>query len=97
MTTEPTLLRLLKQPAAPYLEPMQPRKIFQIAADIKAAWPNTFYAAKPYLDAMCQLETIDQQYGFDSARGIVIHFLSNASNFRGEEARRLKAELKALL
>lgn len=73
------------------------RPIYEIAADIRRAWGSGInYAAKPYLDAMLQINSIDDTYGYDSARGIVAYFLSNASGFRGDQAKALKAELKAL-
>lgn len=52
------------------------------------------YAAKPYLDAMAQLETIRDKYYQDDARGIVSYFLANAGTWRGENAKLIKAELK---
>ena len=52
------------------------------------------YAAKPYLDALAQLETISDKYYQDDARGIVSYFLANAGTWRGENAKAIKAELK---
>lgn len=72
------------------------RSIRAIALDIKKEWVKVNYAAKPYLDAMLDLDSINDKYGFDSARSIILYFLSNASSFRGERAKALKAELKAL-
>ena len=82
------------------------RPIREIAADIESAWrvnPGDLrsagivnYAAKPYLQAMFSLNSIDDAYGMDSGRSVVAYFLSNARSFRGDDARRLKAELKAL-
>ena len=73
-----------------------PRPIYEIAADIKTNWKNVNYAAKPYLDAMFSITTIDEMYFNDTAKSIVLYFLSNAASFRGEDARRIKKELKAL-
>jgi hypothetical protein len=53
--------------------------------------------ARPYLDAMHQLGMIDGKFYEDSAEEVVIRFLSNASMWRGEHARRIKAELKAMI
>lgn len=72
------------------------RPINQIAADIRQAWPKPYFGAVPYLNAMRQLTTIDGKFYEDSAKEIVIYFLANASTFRGEQARVLKAELKKL-
>lgn len=73
------------------------RPIHEIAADIYAAWPKVNFAAAPYLDAMQSLDSIDDPYFQDEGRDIVQRFLGNASSFRGEDAKRLKAELRAML
>lgn len=73
------------------------RPISVIAAEISASWKNVNYAAVPYLSAMRSLNTIDDNYGYDDAKGIVLYFLSNAGSWRGDDARRIKAELKALV
>lgn len=73
------------------------RTLREIALDIHANWPKVNYAARPYLEAMGQLGSITDSYGYDSADGIVRYFLSNASTWRGEAARRIKAELKGML
>jgi hypothetical protein len=72
------------------------RAIRSIALDIRKEWANVNYAAKPYLDAMLELNSINDRYHEDSAKSVVLYFLSNASSFRGERAKVLKAELKAL-
>ena len=77
--------------------PAKPRPISTIARDIRKTWGTKVnYAAKPYLDAMHSLETIDQNYYEDSAKSVVAYFLSNASSFRGPDAKRLKQELKTI-
>lgn len=81
----------------------EPRYIYRIAGDVIEHWrkkdgtPSVYFGAVPYLSAMQGLSTIDESYGQDNARGIVTYFLSNATTFRGEHARRLKAELRAIL
>jgi hypothetical protein len=45
---------------------------------------------------MGTLNTINDNYGYDTAHSIVIYFLANATTWRGETARRVKAELKSL-
>jgi hypothetical protein len=74
-----------------------PRPLHEIAREIKADWKKVFYGAAPYLDAMATLNSIDDNYYFDSADSIVRYFLANASTWRGETAKRIKAELKAML
>jgi hypothetical protein len=73
------------------------RSLREIAADIKREWgQNVNYAAKPYLDAMMYLNTINDKFGEDEGKWIVAYFLNNAASFRGEKAKALKDELKAL-
>lgn len=76
------------------------RPIHEIAEEINLYWrqqgKGVNYAAKPYLRAMFDLDSINDKYGEDSAKEIILYFLSNASSFRGDEAKRLKAELKAI-
>jgi hypothetical protein len=51
------------------------------------------FAASPYLDAMTTLTDIDDRFGADPGRRIVAYFLTNASSWRGDTARSIKAEL----
>ena len=73
------------------------RKLWEIARDIQATWHRVYFGAKPYLEAMHGLSDIDDSYGFDDARSIARYFLANAGTWRGEDARRIKGELKAML
>jgi len=77
--------------------PKTVRSISNIAAEISSEWGNKIYfGAVPYLDAMRTLNSIDDEYGLDSGRSVVAYFLANAQTWRGEAARRIKRELKAL-
>ncbi len=73
------------------------RSISVIAQDISNNWPKVNYAAAPYLNAMRHLTHITDMYMADSGKSVVLYFLSNASTWRGEHARRIKAELKQML
>ena len=73
------------------------RSINIIAKEIKNDWKNVWFGAKPYLSAMSTLIDINDNYGCDDARTIIIYFLSNAVTWKGETARRVKAELKQML
>jgi|LakMenEpi03Aug12_release.lakeMendotaPanAssembly.Ray.scaffolds.fasta_scaffold2828475_1 hypothetical protein len=72
----------------------EPRHIYDIAADIMKEWKNPYFAAHPYLMAMLTLRDKDDRLFSDSATSIVTYFLSNASTFRGGNAKALKQELK---
>ena len=74
-----------------------PRPLYTIAAEIQQDWKPVNYAAKPYLEAMRNLEAVTDKYGYDSAKSIVLYFLSNASTWKGDTARRIKAELRGMV
>lgn len=74
-----------------------PRSIYVIANEIRRDWKKVYFGAVPYLDAMDSLDKITDRYGEDSAKSIVLYFLSNAAQWRGETAKRVKAELKVLV
>jgi len=72
------------------------RPLFQIAAEIRADWKNPYFGAVPYLSAMSTLSDVREKYIYDDGKSIVLYFLSNATTWRGETARRVKAELKEI-
>lgn len=75
----------------------QSRSLNVIARDIRKDWGSKVnYAARPYLEAMLSLDSIQDAYYSDSGRSIVLYFLANAGTYRGENAKALKAELKTL-
>jgi hypothetical protein len=74
------------------------RPIYLIGQEIKRIWGNNVYfGAVPYLNAMLSLSCKNDKYGEDSASSIVNYFLANAQTFKGDDARRLKLELKAAI
>lgn len=74
------------------------RSLSVIAAEIKRDWGSKVnFAAAPYLDAMNVLDGINDMYFQDSAKEIVLRFLGNAGAWRGETAKRVKAELRGML
>lgn len=74
------------------------RPIYEIAHEIKKDWGEKMYfGARPYVDAMCSLATVRDQYMHDSAASILRYFLSNASSWRGPVAKRIKTEILELL
>jgi len=66
----------------------------QLAVEIIRNWKNIYFGARPYIAAMMELNSVDDMYGVEDGRTIVMYFLSNASTWRGPEARAIKAELK---
>lgn len=74
------------------------RPLHVIAQEINRDWgAKVNYGAKPYLDAMFSLNSVNDKYGWDSGKSIVAYFLSNAGTWRGETAKRIKTELKSLI
>lgn len=73
------------------------RSLGVIAGEIRRDWKPMNAAARPYVDAMVNLRSVDEMYYQDSGRSIVRYFLANAETWRGEVARRIKAELHRLL
>ena len=76
---------------------MTTRPLYTIAAEIRRDWGSKMnYAARPYVEAMAGLESIADSYGYDSGKSVVLYFLANAGTWRGETAKRVKAELKKM-
>lgn len=73
------------------------RSIYTIAHEIRSDWKKVSPYAEPYLDAMGSLNSINDAYFYDSGRSVVAYFLANAAGWRGDVAKRIKAELKGML
>jgi hypothetical protein len=64
-----------------------------VARIVRANWKNVWFGAKPYLQAMGELNSIKDNYYADSGVSVVLYFLSNAQTWKGPIARACKAEL----
>ena len=73
------------------------RPLHEIADEIARDWAKPYFGAVPYLSAMRHLGTVQDNYGMDDGRSIVLYFLSNATTWRGETARKVKAELRGMV
>ena len=73
------------------------RPVYKIAEDILNDWKAPYFGARPYLAAMLTINNEHEQYGQDTAKSIILYFLSNAANYRGSKAQELKKELKTLI
>ena len=79
------------------------RPLSEIAREIRSNWKKSisgtelYFGAKPYLEAMETMNSVNDTFGWDSGRSIVAYFLSNASTWRGDTAKRVKAELNKML
>lgn len=61
--------------------------------------PWSLKCALPYLEAMLECDTTnkDEAYYVETVESVVLYFLANITNWRGDDARRIKAELKSML
>lgn len=73
------------------------RSLETIAREIRADWVRPYFGAVPYLQAMRSLGSVDDEFGHDDGRSIVLYFLSNAATWRGPVAKAIKLELKSML
>jgi len=79
---------------------LQHMSIHAIATLIRNDWNKVNYAAAPYLNAMFNLDSVDDKYYADSGASTVRYFLSNASAYSKRSSKglvepaKVKAELK---
>lgn len=80
---------------------VQNRPIYQIAEEILADYRDRgkplYFGAVPYVEAMRHLDRYTDNYLEDDAVSVLTYALSNLTTWRGETARRVKAEIKAML
>jgi ssDNA-binding Zn-finger/Zn-ribbon topoisomerase 1 len=73
------------------------RALYEIADEIRRDWGTVNFAAEPYLDAMSQIDSINDVYFADDARSIVMYFLNNAKSWSGPKAKEIKDELRSMV
>ena len=79
------------------------RPLYRIAEEAREDWSKQTKngrvppAADAYLRPMQTLTSISENYIHDSATSVVMYFLSNAATWRGDVAKRIKAELKQIV
>lgn len=75
------------------------RTFAEISLEISKTWSKPYFGAVPYIKAMRHIDSSDKNapYLFEDAETIVRYFLANAGTWRGEDARRIKAELKSMI
>jgi hypothetical protein len=81
------------------MENVQNLTLAEIASVISKDWKKVNFSAVPYLSALFSFNTKDltAQIGYDSAKSVVLYFLSNSGSWRGDTAKVIKAELKRRL
>lgn len=89
-----------KEDDQPRVGLIYPETISGIAKLIRKDWSEKgtiYFGAKPYLDAMDTMTSIEDNYFEDSGESIVRYFLANANTWRGSVAREVKTKLNQLL
>lgn len=84
-------------------EQLKGMKLYEIASAIRKDWKKqsktgkVYFGAEPYLDAMESLSSVNDSYGLDSGKSIVLYFLANATTWKGEVAREIKKYLNSIV
>jgi hypothetical protein len=75
------------------------RALNEIAQEIEweCSTKDWYVYAEAYVTPMKSLNSISDTYFADSAESIVMYALANLTSWRGENARRIKAELNGML
>lgn len=83
------------------------RTFSEIAQEVLNLWkakygkdlPWSLRCALPYLEAMLDCNTTDKnaRYYVETVESVVLYFQANITNWRGDNAKRIKAELKEML
>ena len=75
------------------------RTLREIAIEIERECSDKqwYYYAEAYVTPMKSLESLSERYYEDSAESIVMYALANLTSWRGDTARRIKAELNGML
>lgn len=76
---------------------METRPIHEIACEIRQDWKRVYFGAVPYLEAMELLNGPNDLFFADDGYTVIRYFLANAATWKGETAKRVKAELKAMV
>lgn len=84
-------------------EATEPRKLHEIGADIMTCFEkkqpseSVILHSRPYLVAISQMEYVEDMYGMEYGDMVVCYLLNNIRNWRGEDAKRIKKELNAMV
>ena len=83
------------------------RTFSEVAQEVATLWkqkygkelPWSLTCAHPYLEAMLDCHTTDKNapYFAETIESVVLYFLANITYWRGDDAKRIKAELKSML
>jgi hypothetical protein len=89
-------VKKLKEKFNPTVDKLEGKSLNELAYIIIEDWRPVNYAAKPYLEAMTSLDSIQDNFGADTGYSVVAYFLSNANTWKGDVARTIKEKIKSL-
>ena len=72
------------------------RLLHVIARDIRKDWKKVSVHAEPYLSALSRANKVTDRYIIGDHYSTICGLLANLSTYRGETARAIKIELKAI-
>jgi hypothetical protein len=78
-------------------EKITPRPLSEITREIRKDWKPMYRPAEAHFEAFEYADNVNQMYGMDSVKSEICYFLGNAQTWKGDVARRIKLELKALV
>lgn len=61
-----------------------PRALSRLAWLVRQSWPRPYFGAVPYIEAMTEMCSVNDNYGLDTGRDIVMRFLANGASYRGK-------------
>lgn len=78
-------------------ESLKGMTISDISRVVRKNWAKPNFAAVPYIESMGHCETLESRYIAEDGATQVVYFLSNATTWRGDVAKLVKAELNRRL
>jgi len=97
MVTSQEAQRIVEQAKARGSKAVKVRSLSQIGWEICRLWKKPYFGAVPYIEALKQLDNVHDSYGDERGSSMVNYFLANAGSWKGDDAKRIKAELKEAL
>lgn len=79
--------------------------IHEMIADMKkvcseqkkpTTWREKFWSAVPYIEALGNLDSPDESYGWDKGKDLINYLLANLTTYRGDKAKEFKALFKEM-
>jgi hypothetical protein len=73
------------------------RPLYEVAREIRKDWVNMPNYAMAHFEAFENANSINEMFFMDSVKSEVLYFLGSTQTWKGETAKRIKLELKAMV